>query len=316
MKASAYKKSIIILIVFFLLLLLGAIGIYFKDVIRNGIKYGRWFSVDKYEELLDYCDYEVNDQGLKIKCKALLKEISVPKNNNEICYEYLVYHKVYSENTKKFLLCEDPQKIFYQNANKSIKSSLNLDLVLSFTKNKTKYIFIGAEMLNFEESKRYFISNITRESKRLDLPFVLMGFNNIRVSKLNDKDNSKVITINSDELGKSFEAITNGIAYVKKDKIQSEYLTYSQLSTVIKEGARYNMGFFYATKDFNSETNKNFVDSCDTSSADEEHSVLCDNIAHFKDLGVLENDGVSEILSKSKDGCSGSCLILIYVEEL
>jgi len=153
MKVSASKR-VLFLIIFLFVLLLGGVAYYFKDVISNGIKYGRWFTVDKYEELFDYCDWERKGNNLDIKCKALLRSMSVPKDNKDgICYEYLVYHKKYPENVKEFKLCEDPKSIYYENKDKSITSKLKIDLVISFDGELLNYSYKEVEMSNITESK-------------------------------------------------------------------------------------------------------------------------------------------------------------------
>ncbi|HRZ19861.1 MAG TPA: hypothetical protein P5136_07445 [Methanofastidiosum sp.] len=153
MKVSASKR-VLFIIIFLFILLLGGVAYYFKDVISNGIKYGRWFTVDKYEELFDYCDWERKGKDLNIKCKALLRSMSVPKDNKDgICYEYLVYHKKYPENVKEFKLCEDPKSIYYENKDKSITLKLKIDLAISFDGELLNYSYKKIEMLNITESK-------------------------------------------------------------------------------------------------------------------------------------------------------------------
>lgn len=153
MKSSASKR-VFFIIMFLFVLLLGGVAYYFKDVISNGIKYGRWFTVDKYEELFDYCDWERKGNNLNIKCKALLRSMSVPKDNKDgICYEYLVYHKKYPENVKEFKLCEDPKSIYYENKDKSITLKLKIDLAISFDGELLNYSYKKIEMLNITESK-------------------------------------------------------------------------------------------------------------------------------------------------------------------
>lgn len=153
MKVAASKR-VLFIIIFLFILLLGGVAYYFKDVISNGIKYGRWFTVDKYEELFDYCDWERKGNSLNIKCKALLRSMSVPKDNKDgICYEYLVYHKKYPENVKEFKLCEDPKSIYYENKDKSITLKLKIDLAISFDGELLNYSYKKIEMLNITESK-------------------------------------------------------------------------------------------------------------------------------------------------------------------
>lgn len=112
MKVSASKKTIAILIVLFLLLLLGGIYFLYKDVIHNGIKYGRWFTVDKYEELLDDCEWERKDKELKIKCRALVEAIHT--NNDYICYTSKVISKINTRLIKQEI-CELPKDVHLNN---------------------------------------------------------------------------------------------------------------------------------------------------------------------------------------------------------
>lgn len=51
MKFTATKKAIVILTVSFLILALGIISLVYKDYITKAINTGRWFTLDRYEEL-------------------------------------------------------------------------------------------------------------------------------------------------------------------------------------------------------------------------------------------------------------------------
>ena len=71
MKVSASKR-VLFLIIFLFVLLLGGVAYYFKYVISNGIKYGRWFTVDMYGELLEDCDHIKIGGVIKVSCNALI----------------------------------------------------------------------------------------------------------------------------------------------------------------------------------------------------------------------------------------------------
>lgn len=57
MKVVASNNTIRLLSIFFFILLFSGISLLYKDVISNGIKYGRWFTLDRYEEMLEDCDH-------------------------------------------------------------------------------------------------------------------------------------------------------------------------------------------------------------------------------------------------------------------
>lgn len=117
MKITASKKTIVILSISFLLLLLGVFVFVYKDVIRNGFKYGRWFVLDKHEgELLDYCEHEEGDKELNIKCRGFMVNTSEnhnSKSKSELCGGFYIVDKK-GQGWKKFVPCLDEQNFLVQ----------------------------------------------------------------------------------------------------------------------------------------------------------------------------------------------------------
>ena len=133
MKFSASKRVVFILMICFVLLLLGGISLYFKDVISNGFKYGRWFTVDRYEELFDYCDYEKKGRDLSIKCNALVQSISVSEQNEkDICYKMLIISKT-DNSLVDYSICGQPKTFQLINPYKTIESNKVLPVYLVLT---------------------------------------------------------------------------------------------------------------------------------------------------------------------------------------
>lgn len=131
MKSSASKR-VLFLIIFLFVLLLGGVAYYFKDVISNGIKYGRWFTVDKHEELFDYCDWERKGNNLDIKCKALVEKTSVKEGSGDlICYSIKII-SIKDSNLVDYDFCDDPKSIEFMNPYFSIKNRevLPIDLII------------------------------------------------------------------------------------------------------------------------------------------------------------------------------------------
>lgn len=134
MKVSASKR-VLFLIIFLFVLLLGGVAYYFKDVISNGIKYGRWFTVDKYEELFDYCDWEKEGRDLSIKCNALVKSIYASEENMEdVCYDILVISKIDSS-LIDYKICEKPGKIDFINPYKDFEMVVPVKMEISISGN-------------------------------------------------------------------------------------------------------------------------------------------------------------------------------------
>lgn len=151
MKVSASRKTIIILSICLLLVLLGVVSLLYKDVISNGIKYGRWFSIDKYEELLDHCDWEREGKELKIKCKALLG--STKKEEGEVlCHNILLIGKEQGKDISKILICEKEDRVKLVDKRRDYKrlKAVNIE-VLYLSKDILKHSFEEVTIKSMEE---------------------------------------------------------------------------------------------------------------------------------------------------------------------
>lgn len=134
MKISASKKTIILVVTLFILLIILALGFFFRDILSDGIKYGRWFKVDKYEELFDGCEYTRSGQEIVLKCTGLLESMSVYAGNDRgICYQYRLVPKGDGNIVKKEI-CEDSKKISLDNPYKELKKILPVSINIYFQK--------------------------------------------------------------------------------------------------------------------------------------------------------------------------------------
>lgn len=149
MKISASKRVLFIVVVCFILLFLGGVSFHFKDVLSNGIKYGRWFTVDRYEELLDYCDWEGEGKDLSIKCRALVQGTYVKDGTEElICYKLKIISRKES-NLVDYDICDNPKSIHFINPYFSIREGevLPIDLtILNKSSSFKRFIFDGINM--------------------------------------------------------------------------------------------------------------------------------------------------------------------------
>lgn len=92
MKIIASRKTIVILTTCFVLILLAFAAFSYSDVVRNGLKYNAWFTLGKYNDLLEHCEFKNKGKNITIKCQALLKEVKEGDNAN--CYLSTIIPKV------------------------------------------------------------------------------------------------------------------------------------------------------------------------------------------------------------------------------
>ncbi len=165
MKVSASKKTIVILIILFVLLLLGGICFLYKDVINNGIKYGRWFSVDKYEELLDDCEWERKGGELRIKCRALLYPgTDADKNIPTHCLNFIMIPKDFDKGVKTFNICEEIQNLQWEQKEEwlNAKSLMPVRYTLIYNHNNSidfQYSSLGVQHVDEKEYFGEFLKN-------------------------------------------------------------------------------------------------------------------------------------------------------------
>lgn len=107
MKISASKKTITILSICFVLLLVGGFSFFYRDVISNGFNHGRWFVLDKYDkELPDYCEYEVGDGKVVVKCRGFLSGTPEGETPDLLCGDFQIVDKE-GLGWKRFFPCLD-----------------------------------------------------------------------------------------------------------------------------------------------------------------------------------------------------------------
>lgn len=154
MKFSGSKKCKGILIICMILLFFSLVGFSFREAIKNGIKYGRWFTVDKYQEFLKKCEYSQMENGISFQCQGLLESMSVFKeNDNGICYQYKLFSQDQDIITSNEF-CEDADKISLYNPYKELNKILPVSLVVSYKQdNFYNYKFQNISMKALSENE-------------------------------------------------------------------------------------------------------------------------------------------------------------------
>lgn len=154
MKISGTRRSLLIISLCFFISLVFLTLFYFKDSISNGIKYGRWFVLDKYQDMLDDCDWERTSKEMKVKCNALVYQASeIDKRVEDRCYNFLIVSK--NDKNKQpeiFNICEKMDKIDWETIENWLEERDKMTPVklnLLYTKrNLGEYIYSGFQVLD------------------------------------------------------------------------------------------------------------------------------------------------------------------------
>ncbi len=143
MKITASKKTIVILSISFLLLLLGVFVFVYKDVIRNGFKYGRWFVLDKHEgEFIDCMEYKEEENEINAICQGFLletEEKDASKSRGKLCKEFYIVYKDY-QGWQKFSPCLNKEDFIYKDILTKPNHYIPVNIHIHYTKvNPFKY---------------------------------------------------------------------------------------------------------------------------------------------------------------------------------
>jgi len=150
------QASLLILLVFLFVLCLGA-GIYFflnpKNSPINVLK------TDKYQELVEWCDTNTQENILGINCNALLLELRVIDANNS-CADIQVITK--GKELKNISLCGDGNVITYSNDVLDYKKLMPIDIQLSYARDDLlgEYKLGSVSVVKMSES---YIQNVVNE---------------------------------------------------------------------------------------------------------------------------------------------------------
>lgn len=333
MKSSASKR-VLFLIIFLFVLLLGGVAYYFKDVISNGIKYGRWFTVDKHEELFDYCDYKKDGGELKIKCKGLVKSVSVSKENKkDICYNILVISKVGSS-LVDYKICEKPDKIDFTNPYKDLEMVVPVNFEILFLKDSfSKYNVNKSTLALLSEQEMKLILERVNENElntkigmgrwiagrlnsvsaykglccEVDLGLVssnsIMGFLILNAKIIGVSFSNELVNLNISThfQGSKKEYLANlsskAFSFVKKDGT-SDYITSSNFN-LIPLGAIYDIQVSYPTTTFIRDEEETKIKCAnDYIQLSNIEKSICDNILTLKFTKEEENLNIKEFERK------------------
>ncbi len=333
MKFSGSKNSIIILIVCFILLLFSLLIFYFRDVVSNGIKYDRWFTLDKYEELIEDCDWERDGKEIKLTCNALLHVASYEDNEiGDRCYSFLTISK--KDESKKpeiYNICEKDSnvnwdsmsqwlkekermtpveyKLVYQSKNFvnftydriEIRNATNDELFNEFYLNiHLKEIPIASEYLNKDIYDNYvYIEKGTFGIEEMGHIYILDAK---LVEKSIEDNNLMYFTFETriNDQNIKIKTHTNGFMLMKQEGVTflQEYFTKNTSDQIPLDG-KYQLRFFYITGKTDN-LNQKVEEICKSEIIHITNKSLCDNKEEIlkNEFKVTSKDEILKDLKK------------------
>lgn len=131
MRFKASKKKFVLLVSLFVLFVISLIGGVY--LLFNGEKLGfKIGGIDKYEELMQYC--EVEEKGLitKVSCRAFLVREKILADKDITCFSLLVYDGF--DGLKEMDICENSSFFEWENPYKNYKKYVPVDLEIEMGK--------------------------------------------------------------------------------------------------------------------------------------------------------------------------------------
>lgn len=108
MNFTSSKKTVTILFLIAIILLLTGFGLLYKDIMINGFKNGKWYTLDKHEDMVENCPSEKKGNELIYTCDVLLKNIKNPDK----CYSTKILNH---PDGQAYRICETDNSIKFQN---------------------------------------------------------------------------------------------------------------------------------------------------------------------------------------------------------
>lgn len=347
MKFSGSRKSIVILVVCIILFIFSLLAFSFRDVITDGIKYGRWFTMDKYEELLDGCELKKDGNEIRITCNAILKTLN--SEEDILCYGFDLI-------TEKGLVakkvCEPAEKTTLINSFEDLKKPIPVKIFINYSKPNIKLGFFNFDKVEFVSmtNKEYFslfetynfllsLPNVTTENdlnySQYTRHFIdksttsMYGIPNISyitfdAELINFNGNGEYIellfktTLIGDEV--SIRVLNKSMLFslMNSPQYKPNYLDKSNLSN-LEIGRQYVLMYIFPLDSY-SELFKKVSDKCD--GQDLALKILCQNISEqmiSKEQSIITTEYLEDLISSSSNKQieinNGVLLELVLVEQ-
>lgn len=299
MLKTAQKKNNIILILCIatVIVLLSFFVVLFKDVIFNGFRYGRWFKLTSYEELLNEneCEYFKEGDDLVLSCDSLIEGMSVDDNPENICYKIILIERK-EKNLRSYTLCENSKKIFFTNPYYVLANNTLLPVKILFRNKEDKnlnYSLYKIEMTTLSDEELYeewfkdenFVKNIQGTRKLLLsnavyhsvshsndnylFPDTVIGgiqLYNVKLEEVLRGGDYFILKFSGSFEGgsKPFNLLlkTRGFAYSDSISLKTKYITEKLIQETLVPNAYYEITLSYFTNKFTEDSK--LIELCGT----------------------------------------------------
>jgi hypothetical protein len=180
------------------------------------------YRVDRYQDLVDWCDTSIEENNLNVSCNALLLEIRTVDANNS-CAEVQIITK--NKEFKSVSICGDGSAITYSNDVLDYKKLMPIDINLSYKRADTLSNF---ELQNISSSKidEEYIPNIVNE----DISKLINTSIERTLTETTVEDGTKYLGANQETY-----TITNSVDYCPTPKLLPNYISQRQQYTQFYE---------------------------------------------------------------------------------
>jgi len=153
-KTIKKNNRLIILLVLLFVLCLGA-GIYFILHPKDSTLY----RVDKYQDLTNWCDANIENNTLNVSCNALLLGIRTPEENKS-CVDLQIITR--EKELQDISICEDGSLLVYSNEVLNYKKLMPITIMLSYSRDNLLDDFVLIN-LSTEKMDESIMRNIVNE---------------------------------------------------------------------------------------------------------------------------------------------------------
>ncbi len=137
------KRATLVFYLLSLFVLFLSAGIYYLIKTKNDSS--SKYNLDKYSEIIDWCDIGGNDDNLTLKCEGLLSNIK-SLGDDRVCFEVQLLTK--DSEYKDVSVCEESGTISYTNDVLNYKKLMPIEVVFSYANEKgNDYVLNSASFL-------------------------------------------------------------------------------------------------------------------------------------------------------------------------
>ena len=239
------------------------------------------YSVDRYPELLEYCDIEEGGDSLMVSCKALMLDIKPNASDGTPSLTSLIITK--GEELKEYTITEEEGKFVFTNDILQFKKLKPIVINLQYVKKNP--ITYSIQSITFENIPETYIQEIVNRD----------------IEEIIGMDKNSTTILNSFDFCPRPETLPDYV--IKKD----EYAKYWEENILSEE--EYKNGYNYSLDDTtirllfacDSARNVGYTDVCNTNTIPNQSSISINNVIPFITIDFEKKQSETDTLSLLKE---------------